>query len=137
MDNVEHSVVDNIAYVKDLMSKDRFAEYNRAILTEVSEGYAVARMKLEPFHLNGLGVVHGAATFTVADFAFAAACNSYGSPAVSINNNMCFIKGVKGKELIAEAREVSRSRKIGNYEIRVTDDEGDLVAVMQGVAYRK
>lgn len=128
---------DSLAYVKGLMSQDRFAAHSGAELVEVSEGHAVAKMKLQDFHFNGLGVVHGAATFTVADFVFAAACNAYGSPAVAININMAFMKGVKGHELTAEAREVSKSRKIGHYEITVTDDEGDIAAVMHGVAYRK
>jgi len=87
--------------------------------------------------LNGYGTVQGGAIFTLADFAFAAASNSHGTVAVAINVNITFMKAVVTGTLWADAREVSKNFKLGSYTVEVKDAEGDLVALFQGLAYRK
>ncbi len=103
----------------------------------VEPGHASAKMALTPNHWNGLGSAQGGAIFTLADFAFAAAANSHGTAAVAINVNISFMKAVKAGTLRAEAKEVSRSFKIGNYTVEIRDEQGDLVALFQGMVYRK
>jgi acyl-CoA thioesterase len=71
--------------VKNLMSKDQFAKHSGIELLDVSKGTAKARMQIKKEHLNGIGIVHGGAIFTLADFVFAAASNSHGILAVAIN----------------------------------------------------
>jgi acyl-CoA thioesterase len=87
--------------------------------------------------LNGLGTVHGGAIFTLADFAFAAACNSHGTVAVALNVSITFMKAATTGTLWADAREVSKNFKVGSYAVEVKDDQGELVAQFQGLAYRK
>jgi acyl-CoA thioesterase len=94
-------------------------------------------MTLQPHHWNGLGIVQGGAIFTPADFAFAAASNSHGTVAVAINVNISFMKAVKTGVLWAEARELSRNFKIGTYTADIKDEQGELVALFQGMVYRK
>jgi acyl-CoA thioesterase len=95
-------------------------------------------MTVEKRHCNGVGTTHGGAIVTLADFAFAAACNSHGTVAVAININSSFYKATRpGDVLTAEASEDTRNPKLGSYAIRVTDGEGDLVAGFQAMAYRK
>ena len=94
-------------------------------------------MTLHKHHLNGLGTIHGGAIFTLADFVFAAAANSHGTVAVAINANITFMKAASAGTLWAEAREVSKNFKIGTYVVDVKDDQGELVAQFQGLAYRK
>jgi acyl-CoA thioesterase len=104
----------------------------------VSAGYAKAEMTLEDKHLNGLDMAHGGAIFTVADLAFAAACNSHGIDAVAVSISISYLKAATaGQRLTAEAREISVSRKLGTYLMTVYNDQGDTVASMQGVAFRK
>jgi acyl-CoA thioesterase len=123
--------------VKRFFKKDKFAERANVELLSVSPGTARAKMTLHPHHLNGYGTVQGGAIFTLADFAFAAASNSHGNVAVAINVSITFmIAGTTGT-LWAEAREVSKNFKLGSYTVEVKDDEGELVAVFQGLAYRK
>ncbi|AFD00215.1 putative phenylacetic acid degradation-related protein [Methanocella conradii HZ254] len=117
--------------------RDRFAEYNGIELLEVGDGRARSAMKLTPNHLNGLGIVHGAAIFALADFTFAAASNSRGNVAVAINANISYMKSVSTGTLYAEAREVSINHKLGTYTIDVTNEAGELLAVFQGMVYRK
>jgi acyl-CoA thioesterase len=95
-------------------------------------------MKIEEEHLNGINTVHGGAIFTLADFTFAVASNSHGVVTVAINVNISFMKAAfKGGTLTATAQEVTINPKLGTYTVNVTDDNGDLIAIFQGMAYRK
>jgi len=88
--------------------------------------------------LNAHQIAHGAAIFTIADFAFAAACNSYGQTALALEVKINFLEAVKaGTKLIAEAKEEALSNRIGLYHLTVKDARGVLVAVAQATAYRK
>jgi acyl-CoA thioesterase len=94
-------------------------------------------MPLRPHHWNGLKTIHGGAIFTLADFTFAAACNSHGTVAVALGANITFLKAATTGTLWAEAREIAKNIKVGSYLIEVKDDQGDLIATFQGLAYRK
>ena len=123
--------------IKLFFKKDKFAERANIRLLSVGPGQARAKMTLHPHHLNGYGTVQGGAIFTLADFAFAAASNSHGNVAVAINVSITFMKAGTTGTLWAEAREVSKNFKLGSYTVEVKDDQGELVAVFQGLAYRK
>jgi acyl-CoA thioesterase len=123
--------------VQTFFKRDRFAHHSAIELVEVAAGFARARMTLQPLHLNGLDIAHGGAIFTLADFAFAAASNSHGTVAVAINATISIVKAVSQGTLWAEAREVSRSRKVGTYAVEVKNEAGDLIALFQGTVYRK
>jgi acyl-CoA thioesterase len=123
--------------IKEFFKNDRFAEHNGIELLEVGEGRARARMKIEGYHLNGVSVVHGGAIFTLADLAFAAASNSHGTVAVAINASIWYVKAGLAGNLFANAREVSLNPKLATYSIEVTDDGGEIIAVFEGMVYRK
>ena len=117
--------------------RDKFAQYNGIELLEASDGHARSSMKVTPEHLNGLGIVHGGAIFTLADFTFAAASNSRGNVAVAINANISYMKSASSGILFADAKEISINHKLGTYTIDVTNEAGELIAVFQGMVYRK
>jgi len=119
------------------MEKDAFARHLGIELVEVKPGRATVRMTVAGEHCNSLGMVHGGAMFTLADYAFAAACNSYGTVAVAINCHISYLRPPKDERLVAEATEVSKSRRLGTYDVKVTDGAGNLVATFQGMAFRK
>lgn len=124
--------------IKKYFKNDRFAEFIGIELVDVARGYAKTKLTIRQEHLNGLNIGHGGAVFTLADLAFAAACNSYGTIAMAINIHISFIKAVKlGTTLIAEAKEVSLNPKLGIYAVTVTDETGDIIATFEGLAYRK
>ena len=123
--------------IKDFLKNDNFAAISGIEILEASPGYAKARMNIEEKHLNALKTVQGGAIFTLADLTFAAASNAYGNVAVAINANISFVKAATGKTLIAEAKETSINPKISTYTVNITDDKGDLVAIFQGMGYRK
>jgi acyl-CoA thioesterase len=120
-----------------VMNKDQFARHCGIELVHVHNGRASARMTLGPQHMNGVGIVHGGAIFTLADYAFAAAANSHGYVAVAVNANVQFVKVATEGRLYAEAEEVTVTRKLGSYTVIVTDQAGEIVAIFQGLAYRK
>ena len=124
-------------YAKQFLNDDKFALHAGIELLEVKSGTAKVRMEIKQFHLNGVGLVHGGALFTLADFAFAAAANSHEEVAVAINASISYLKGIKTGTLYAEAEEISNSRKISVYTIKVTDEAGRLIAMFQGMAYKK
>jgi acyl-CoA thioesterase len=123
--------------VRKFFERDRFARHAGIELLEVSEGHARARMEIKDHHLNSVDIVHGAAIFTLADLVFAVASNSHGTVAVAINVSISFLKAARRGTLHAEGREVSRNPKLASYTINVADDAGDLVAIFQGMVYRK
>jgi acyl-CoA thioesterase len=122
---------------KNYFKKDMFIVNVGIELLEISPGYAKAKLEVEEKHLNALKTVQGGVLFTLADIAFAAAINAHGSSAVLINANMSFVKAATKGTLIAEAKETSINPKIATYNVNITNDEGDIVAIFQGMGYRK
>jgi acyl-CoA thioesterase len=123
--------------MKEFFKKDLFCKHCGIELMEVSKGAAKARMVITPNHLNGVGSVQGGAIFTLADFAFAAASNSYGTVAVAINVSISFVKAVNKGTLFADAQETSINPKLATYDVKVTDETGSLIAIFNGMVYRK
>jgi len=116
---------------------DRFAKHSGIEVLEVSEGKAKAKMEIGEKHLNGLGLVHGGAIFTLADLAFAVASNSHGTAALAINVSIAYLKATTKGTLFAEAEEVSRNPKLATYAVRITNKDDELIALFQGTVYRK
>jgi acyl-CoA thioesterase len=123
--------------IKTFFRQDKFAEHVGIELLDVSEGYARAALDIKPHHLNAVGILHGAAIFSLADLVFAVASNSHGSVAVAINANISFVKAISSGRIVAEATEVSRNAKLASYTIRITDEQEQLIALFQGMVYRK
>src|SRR6201991_2497044 len=95
-------------------------------LLRVKAGEAVLTMTVQAHMVNGQRIAHGGFIFTLADSAFAFACNSHNERAVAAQGNITFIKpGKLGDELVATAREISRSGRSGIYDVQVT--AGDTV----------
>jgi len=123
---------------KDIISThDKFAKLLGIELVEVGPGHAVARMPVTDDHKNSLGIVHGGATFSLADLAFAAASNSRGRAAVAINVSIAYVAAGTGTMLTATARETSLTPKLATYTVNIADDEGTTVAIFDGMVYRK
>ena len=95
-------------------------------IVDIKAGQATLAMTIQPHMVNGHGIAHGGFIFTLADSAFAFACNSRNERTVAAQGAITFIRSGKlGDRLVAEAREVSRSGRSGIYDVRVT--AGDVV----------
>lgn len=127
----------NTEKLLEYFKNDRFAKMTGIVVEEVKPGYCKASLKIEDKHLNAANVVQGGAIFTLADYTFALAVNSRGQLALAINANISFMKGISTGTLYSIAREVSDPKRIGVYDVDVIDENGDMVAKFNGVAYRK
>lgn len=123
--------------IKAMIERDRFAARADIELLEVREGFARARMKVGPHHLNGVDIVQGGALFTLADLAFAAAANSHGEVSVAVDVSISFLRPVSSGTLFAEATEISRTRRLSTCLVRVTDEAGTPVALFKGTAFQR
>lgn len=123
---------------REFFRHDRFASENGVVLEEVKPGYARASLNIEDRHLNAGNVVQGGALFTLADLTMAAAANANGRLAFSIQSDIRFLESaVKGDLLTAEAQEILLRKTICQYRVTISNKEGGLVAVFDGICYRK
>ncbi len=102
-------------------------------IVEVKSGRAMLSMTIKPHMVNGQRIAHGGFIFALADSAFAFACNSHNERVVAAQGNITFIRpGKLGDRLVATAREISRSGRSGIYDVRVTVDDGTVIAEFRG-----
>ena len=102
-------------------------------LEEVRAGYATARMTVSSAMVNGHEVCHGGYVFTLADTAFAFACNTYGAVTVAAACDIVFVAPAHvGDELVAEACERTRFGRNGVYDVTVRRGDGSVVAEFRG-----
>jgi acyl-CoA thioesterase len=87
--------------------------------------------------LNGFDMIHGGVLFSASDSALAFACNSHGVITVALDVNISFTRPARsGETLTVEAQEAHMGNRIGIYDIRTTNEDGELVALFKGTAYR-
>ena len=102
-------------------------------IVEVKPGHATLAMTIKPHMVNGQRIAHGGFIFTLADSAFAFACNSHNERVVAAQGNITFIRpGKLGDRLVATAREISRSGRSGIYDVSVATDDGTAIAEFRG-----
>jgi acyl-CoA thioesterase len=124
--------------VKELMLRhDTFSKLLGLGVDEVGPGYCRLHFVVRADMLNGFGSLHGGATFAAADTAFAFACNSHGRQSVGLTVTVDYLEAGKlGDVLTVEAREESLKHKVGVYQVRVVNQEGVVLALFKGTAYR-
>ena len=105
------------------------------VIDEAREGYARVRMTLRDDMLNGHKTAHGGMIFSLADSAFAYACNSRNETTVAQHASISFLAPARaGDVLVAEAQELSRAGKSGVYQVSVKTAEGAVLAEFTGLS---
>ena len=123
--------------LKSLFSNDPFASRLGIEIIELSAGYAKVQMQVDASHLNFNRFVHGGMIFTLLDQAFAAASNSHNESSVAVSMDVQFVNAPRiDGTLSAEAIEIEKSRKLGLYEMRVWDQDKNLICKCNGRVYR-
>jgi acyl-CoA thioesterase len=119
-----------------MIEGDAFAASLGVELVDIRQGWAKVHLKLAPGHLNFMGMVHGGVIFSLADVAFGAAANSFGTRAMALSVGIDFLAAAPaGSELSAEVELVKRAGKMGFYRMVVRDAEGSEIARCHGWAY--
>ena len=120
-----------------MFERDQAARGLGMAFVDVGPGRSTMTMAVREDMLNGFRICHGGFITTLADTAFAYACNSGNEMTVASGISVDFMApGRPGDVLSAEAREVSASGRTGVYDITVTNQTGELIAVMRGKSYR-
>jgi len=120
-----------------LYERDRASQQLGIRIVEVKPGQARVTMKVTADMVNGHEVCHGGYVFTLADSAFAFSCNTYNKSTVAAAASIDFLAPVRaGDELTATASEQWRSRRTGLYEVTVTNQHGERVALFRGRSHQ-
>jgi acyl-CoA thioesterase len=123
--------------VGHMMENDFFSQWMNVEVLEVKEGYSKIKMTIRKEMVNGFGIVHGGLPFSLADSAFAFACNNRNNLSVALDVTITFMKAVNvGDVLTAEAKEIHNGRSTGVYLISVINQRNEQVALFKGTCFR-
>ncbi len=123
--------------VDAMYTNDPFSKWLGIERLEDGAGRSVLRMTVRKEMLNGFGIAHGGIAYSLADSALAFASNGHGIRSVSLETSISHTKAVKeGDVLTAVASEKNLTFKVGVYEVVVTDQHNDTVALFKGTVYR-
>jgi acyl-CoA thioesterase len=121
-----------------MLGRDHFSQWLGIEISEIKKGQCCLRMKVRSEMLNGFHISHGGITYSLADSALAFASNSYGYHAVSIETSISHIKPVSADDLLtAFAKERSRSKTLGVYDVEITNQDDKTVALFKGTVFIK
>ena len=131
MPTIHQEVVDH------MMENDFFSQWLGIEVLEIKEGYSRIKMTVRVEMVNGFGIVHGGIPFSLADSAFAFACNNRNNLSVALDVTISFTRAVNiGDTLTAEAKEVHNGRSTGVYLITVSNQKSEQVALFKGTCFR-
>ena len=123
--------------VSKMMENDSFSQWMGIEVLEVKEGYSKVQMTIRKEMVNGFGIVHGGLAFSLADSAFAFACNNRNNISVALDVTITFTKAVNvGDVLAAEAKEIHNGKSTGVYLITITNQKNEQVAFFKGTCFR-
>jgi len=121
-----------------IREKDTFAHKLGIEILEAEEGRSHVTMPLNRDTANALGNVHGGVIFSIADFAFATACNSEGVLSVAIESSIQYLAPCLSEgRLEAKGMKIGETRRLGFYRIEVFPPDGEVIAVIQAISYKK
>ena len=120
-----------------MMQKDLFSQWLGIKILDVKEGYSKLQMTVRNEMINGFDIVHGGIAFSLADSAFAFACNNRNNLSVALDTSINFIRPVSpGDVLTAETKEVHNGKSTGLYLITITNQHDHQVAHFKGNCFR-
>ena len=123
--------------VSKMLDTDYFSQWMGIEVLEIREGYSRIQMTVRKEMMNGFGIAHGGISFAFADSAFAFACNSDGKITLALDVSISFPNSAKeGDILIAEAKQLNKTRRTGLYLIEITNQRKELIAVFKGTCYK-
>lgn len=123
--------------VNHMIENDAFSKWMGVEILEIREGYSKIKMRIRQEMVNGFGIVHGGIPFSLADSAFAFACNNRNNLSVALDCAITFTKAINLEdELTAEAKEIHNGRSTGVYTIAITNQLDQQVALFKGTCFR-
>lgn len=122
--------------VSHMLNQDTFSNWLGIEVLEVRAGYCKGQLTIRNEMLNGFHIAHGGIAYSLADSALAFASNTYGIQCVSMETSISHVLKVELNDvLIAEGMEVYRGKKTAIYEVRVQNQNNELVALFKGTVF--
>ena len=123
--------------IEQAVKQEPFAQALKMELIDLAKGHSVVQMIYDPEKMNNIySRAHGGALYALIDEAFETAGQTGGTVAVALNVNVTYVTSPRpGLKLLAAANRVSRTRKTASYDIKVTDENGELIALCQALAF--
>jgi acyl-CoA thioesterase len=123
--------------VAHMMQHDLFSQWLGIEVLEIKEGCSKIKMTVRKEMMNGLGIVHGGIAFSLADSAFAFACNNRNVLSVALDTSINFLKPVHVDDVLtAEAKELHNGKSTGLYHITITNQNEHAIAIFKGTCFR-
>jgi acyl-CoA thioesterase len=123
--------------VKGMIAGDAFSQWLGIEVLEIAPQRSTCRMTVRAEMVNGLGVTHGGIVFSLADSAFAFACNTHGRVTVSIENSITYPAPISvGDVLTATAKQDAASGRLSYYSAEVRNQRDEVVGLFRGTAFR-
>lgn len=123
--------------VRMMVASDAFSRWLGIEVLEIAPRRSTCRMTVREEMVNGFGVTHGGIAFSLADSAFAFACNTHGMVTVSIENSITYPAPISvGDVLTAVAKEDAASGKLSYYSAEVRNQRDEIVALFRGTAFK-
>jgi acyl-CoA thioesterase len=123
--------------VTHMMKHDLFSQWLGIDILEIREGYSRIRMTVREEMINGFGIVHGGIAFSLADSAFAFACNNRNNLSVALDTSINFTKPVNVSDVLtAEAKEMHNGKSTGIYHITITNQDNTTIGLFKGTCFR-
>lgn len=120
-----------------MYENDAFSQWLGIEILDLDAGYALLQMTLRQEMTQGFGIAHGGITYSLADSALAFASNAHGRQSLSVETSISHTLAVNvGDQLIATAKELNLTNRIGIYEVKIENQNKGVVALFKGTVYR-
>lgn len=124
------------AVVKKMLEKDYFSKWLGLKLISISQGECTIQFRVKKEMLNGFHSIHGGILFSVADSAFAFACNSRGKINVALECNISYARpAFEGEILTIHAKEIQQGKTTGIYQVEIINETKKMVALFKGTSF--
>ena len=124
--------------VHKMMENDSMSQWLGIKINSIEAGNVILELQVRSEMKNGFGIAHGGITYALSDTCLAFSANAHGLHAVSIETSISHLKPVKvGDTLTTSVEEISLSKKLGKYQVKIHNQKKDLVSIFSGTMYRK
>ena len=122
--------------VSKMMAGDTFSQWLGVEILETGLGFCKLKAIVNSEMLNGFKIAHGGISYSLSDSALAFSGNSYGKKAMSIETSISHLKKIMENDVLTvESKEISRSNRVGVYEVKIHNQSNELVSIFKGTVY--
>ena len=124
--------------IDKMMAHDAMSQWLGITIESIAPGNVQLKLVVRPEMVNGFGIAHGGITYSLSDTCLAFSANAHGRKAMSVQTSISHIKPVNINDILStRVEELSLTNRFGKYQIKVFNQENELVSIFNGTMYRK